>query len=406
MNDEARARLVYRVLVAGTLAGVALTPVLWGVGSRLFPMVPVFEWFGRFPGGIAVAVYVAMVLLLVGMMVFPQKRALTIAFLAVAVVLCLQDQMRWQPWLWQYGLAFAVFAAVPRPPDEKTWGCVLATLGLIAVGVYFWSGFHKIGAPFMEMYESELIAPWLPDADGFVRHSLIFLGRAVPYIEMVMAILLIFPRTRRIAVVLVWVMHLFIIVWLGPLGLKINSVVWPWNLCMMILVALLFWNSKASLIPFRKSTARPLAAVSVAVLLLSIVVPVFSIAGKWDRYLSFHLYSGHQQRMVIAFQPEAKQVIGDGYEAFAVPSINWAGLFEINVRQWALDELNVPPVDEDRVLLQVGKAFCESGINDQECFFYRDFPFRLRELGWDRHLPSEIRRTHRFGPFRYDYEPR
>ena len=67
-------------------------------------------------------------------------------------------------------------------------------------------------------------------------------GIVAPYLEMGLGLSLLFPRTRRVGVIGILVMHVLLLAMLGPWSLGWNSVVWPWNLAMVVLVPGLFWH--------------------------------------------------------------------------------------------------------------------------------------------------------------------
>jgi len=200
-------------------------------------------------------------------------------------------------------------------------------------------------------------------------------------------------------VVFACLMHAGILLWKGPLGDASNSVIWPWNACMIGLVILLF-PSKEALLPAKGSVWSPgLRAATAIIAILVLVMPLFSQFGKWPRYLSFHLYSGHQQRMLVGLLPAGPAKLGEGMRPYIRESAGWPGHSEIEGMTWAFDELNVPLVSEDDVILKVAKALvARGGLTDSDGFFYIDYPMLLNERGWRRYVPSEIETMEEFGP--------
>jgi hypothetical protein len=131
----------------------------------------------------------------------------------------------------------------------------------------------------------EDVFPWLlePFADKMpasIATLLPYLAFTPPAIEAGIGILLL-TRFRSVAVVLALAMHAFILLCIGPLGQDWNAVVWPWNLAMMALVVVLFWQAGDA--TFERILV-PRAPYQAAALLLFFfwVMPLFSFLGLWD----------------------------------------------------------------------------------------------------------------------------
>jgi len=78
--------------------------------------------------------------------------------------------------------------------------------------------------------------------------------------------------------------------------------VWPWNLTMIALVPCVFWKAdirlRELLTPGRTWIRRALFAGVV-------VLPALSLAGLWDTYSSFALYSGNPLNGSVVLTPAA-----------------------------------------------------------------------------------------------------
>jgi hypothetical protein len=193
-----------------------------------------------------------------------------------------------------------------------------------------------------------------------------------------MGIGLFFRRTWLPSMIVVWMTHVVILVLLGPVkGHISNSVVWPWNLVMMAMVVVLFYNSeKMSFTAIRK---KRLLLPFYEVLALMLIAPVLFYAGLWDRYLSFSLYAGHQKRYLVRipasslahFPPELADYIvypkaSDGHRVLS-PST------------WSTEELNVPLISEWRILRSFSRKLCANNKSGEPLSFYVDH----------RHLPKK-----------------
>ena len=94
-----------------------------------------------------------------------------------------------------------------------------------------------------------------------------------------MGLVLLRADTRRVGVITIVGMHVFLLIVLSPLALGWNSVVAPWNVAMIVLVPGLFWNSGAS--------AKELLTVGRIYWIPLLVLPLLSLVGLWDTNPSF-----------------------------------------------------------------------------------------------------------------------
>ena len=281
------------LILTGLLAGMALSLPLW-LSRRHFPLVPCFDWLPSFP-----APWDAVVLGLAVLPLFPalwREKWARLAWVSLGafLLLALQDQVRWQPWVYQYFLALAVwFSLNRRQPDAHA-----ALQRLMIVAVYLWSGLHKLGPGFRHLHDQAFATPLRGKFPAFLVEALAWIGPLVPWIEIALAIGLLVPIFRKASVAGILLMHGYIVwslVWVLALP---NTVVLPWNVCMMALVPLLFWRKHRVVWPsLATRPARPLTA---PLAFLLAVAPVLSEWEKWDRYLAFHLYSGKERRMVMS----------------------------------------------------------------------------------------------------------
>jgi hypothetical protein len=392
-----RAEWVRRICCLGMLLGMVLSWRVW-ISERVFPLAPVWDAMAGWPDVVASVLFVVALLLLVVMVFWPEGRcgirAVLAVWLALMLVLFLQDQMRWQPWAYQYVLCLAPFLFV-----ETNERALLLPLRVLFIATYLWGGIHKLGAPFARFYETTLAKDVLADGGETMRFLVLGMGATIPFAEILIGVLLIVPKSRRLGVLFACAMHAGILLWKGPLGDASNSVIWPWNACMIVLVILLFPKGGAML-PTKGMAGAPGLRIATAVIaILVCVMPGFSLVGKWPRYLSFHLYSGYQQRLLVGLMPSGMAKLGEAFQPAIRESANWPGYSEIEGMTWALDELNVPLVSEDGVILQMAKAIvARGGLTDDDGFFYFDYPMLLKERGWRRYVPSEIATMEEFGP--------
>jgi hypothetical protein len=202
------------------------------------------------------------------------------------------------------------------------------------------------------------------------------------------------PVVRQAGVVLAVGAHAYILFLVGPLGLDSNVVIWPWNLCMMMVVPLAFWQ--ISTFGWREMAVTPARFSTVALMVLVGIMPAFS-PGRWDGYLSFHLYSGQGPRVRLVVSDRAAEVLPAEVQAQLVPG-NGEGIQELGFKEWSYAELKVPFPAEERLILRVAKPFAELPYpRGSVVFFYYDHEFQLQERGWDMFSPREMMELQKLG---------
>lgn len=182
--------LILRIVVClFFVLGVSLSFKVWH-SDRIFPLLPVFDWIPS--SSIDFSKFLAMILsfgLLIG--AFVRSRSYFIGFFALLLFLLLQDQMRWQPWVYIY-VAFLVPFALWKRTDER----LLPYFQFLLIGVYLWSGAYKFGGSFIELTWDKMLRTILFIDDPSTRQSLHFLGYGIPIIEILIAAGLFFKIGR------------------------------------------------------------------------------------------------------------------------------------------------------------------------------------------------------------------
>ncbi|MDQ3833954.1 MAG: hypothetical protein M3315_10020 [Actinomycetota bacterium] len=349
------------ILALAFLNGFLLSVELWGV-SRTYPLTPVLESLPAVPPLLSQIWFVALLILLVAIVVIRRPRQYILAFVVLAGLLSLFDQSRWQPWFYQYLFMFVALALYPwRDQDPEKREAVLNICRLIVASTYFWSGLQKLNVNFVEDLFPWLVEPLVALLPGSTGELVRPLGITVPFIEAGIGIGLL-TRFRNVAVILALGMHVFILFCIGPLGYGWNTVVWPWNLAMMLFVVILFWqteNCSPGKILLPKTTIHGL------VLLLFGLMPLFSFFDLWDAYLSASLYSANTKSATIYVSEAEKNNLPKKIRDLALKS-EANGTNILSITDWSWEELNVPFYPESRVFRNVAKHVCSYVGNPSE----------------------------------------
>ncbi|MDB2657201.1 hypothetical protein N9Y60_04015 [Crocinitomicaceae bacterium] len=353
--------------------GISLSFKVWHT-DRLFPVLPVFDWIPSSSTDVSGFLAVILILsLLIG--AFVRSRNYFIGFFVLLLFLLLQDQLRWQPWVYIY-VAFLIPFALWKRTDER----LLPYFQFLLIGVYLWSGAYKFGGSFIELTWDKMLRTLLFIDDPGTRQSLHFLGYGIPIVEMLIAVGLFFKKTRHLAILFAVATHIIILIYV--ITNKQNSVIYPWNFAMIFLVVMCFYKAGNSMLDWAHlGSARRASVVPKKVklqiasgALFFVLMPALNPLGLWDNYMSFKLYSGTNGAFCVGLDKDQyKKVDPALYDYFwVVEKPN--GKYWIYVNLWALDELNVAFYPEERTFRKLAKSFCESGISEEKLEFviYKD----------------------------------
>jgi hypothetical protein len=332
------------VVAAGLMAGLLLSPKLW-VSTRIYPLTPVVQFLKPLPYPLDYAVYILLLALLAVTAAargLPSPRWWIAASVLLLAALCAQDQSRLQPWCYQYAFMLAALAFANTDTS-------LNVCRLIVAAIYFWSGAQKLNPYFA------------PGAFTWLAHPLaahfpalaIKTGYAAPFVEMACAIGLLTRRFRMPAIVGLIAMHAGILLAIGPLGHGFNTVVWPWNIAMVVFLLLLFRHSETR---GREILWGP-GRFQRLVLVLFGLAPALSFFNLWDSYLSAALYSGNKNQGAVYMSAGVAEHLPDEVDDDVSEEAD--GIDKLLVNDWSFDELNAPAYPEVRVYKNVARKLCE-----------------------------------------------
>lgn len=364
MTTVRRLTLLRYSIASAYLLGILLSARLWFTAGRTFPRVPIINGL---PGFVLAHDYLLSLLLFVALILSvlskrPARYLIAVGVLTLLLVCC--DQTRLQPWVYQYVIMLLVLAGRQSSPDEQATGSILAANQLVICALYFWSGVQKLNWSFgHEVVPGLIEAARVQLADPYLS----YLPKAsigIALCEALIGIGLLFRKTRPVAVLVALATHLVVLVLL--IVAARNSIVWPWNAAMILLVPMLFWRVDnpltKTLLSWRQSNL-PHHFVKVVIVICGLA-PALSFAGYWDMYLSAALYSGNT--------PVAVVRIGAG-ERDRLPLTAQRQVFATShgdlmlpFYEWSMAELNVPPYPETRVYRQLARQLCSSEASHEQ----------------------------------------
>ncbi|MCB0333318.1 MAG: hypothetical protein KDD55_07450 [Bdellovibrionales bacterium] len=345
--------IVHHVALAGLLCGLLLSVPLW-VGERFFPKIPIVS-FGALPDTVEWILFLFLFVFILLAFLRPFVPWTLISIPSLLAVFFVFDQNRLNASLYFYFALFVVLANASllemSAAQERQ---IRNTLRLCVVGVYLWSGLHKISIAFVASMFPWFLEPLLPEK---LINDFAVLGVFVPFLEAGFALCLWSLRWRRLGVVLALAMHLFILSSLGPLGHHYNEIVWPWNLVMCSLVTVLFFksNDRDGLLEVLRSG---IPRMHVIVVLFFLILPGLHLVGHWDTYPSFSLYTPNAVP-VLRMSEDVRVSFPPKLTPFLHPDREGSSLYTISLIYWSEDELGTPLYPEERVYLKVFRALCQ-----------------------------------------------
>jgi hypothetical protein len=273
------------------------------------------------------------------------------AFISLGLLILL-DQMRLQPWVYQYLIMLLVLSLAHNQQHSRN--VTISLVQLLVAALYFWSGAQKLNYSFHQEVLPQLLGGIKTD-----QRTLLALGIIIALIEMGIGLGLLVKRPRRLSLWFAIAMHILIPSLL--VALRINSIVWPWNLSMIAVLLILFHKNDNSLRDAFVSRGTARIHLARTVVLLVITLPLLSFFGWWDLSLSGSLYSGLPPVGVLRVDPSGIEALGEkARQQLFVTSRNEQML---PFYEWSIAELNVPPYSEERVFKQLAREMCRRAGN-------------------------------------------
>ena len=348
-----------RVWACFGLALFATTWKLW-TPQNLYPQVPVFEVLVNAP---VMVDWLALGLIFCSLALLAfqprldnvRSRWLITVFAVSLCVSFLLDQHRLQPWAWHW-FVFATIFTLASFRDAMFW------LRWIVISVYVYSAISKLDYQFTHSVGLEMLHA-MADliAVSLVNHSPESLSRFVlllPLVELLTGIGLVFAATRIACGWLAVLLHVGLLLILGPWGLNHQSPVLIWNAFFIFQTYWLFIRraSTESSNQTGCSNQSKLTRVAAVVALLVILFPATCSFGGCDHWLAWELYAPRSSRVTVELPGAAIDQLPCSAAKYTKNSQWMPGVVELDLARWSLGELGVPVYPNARFQLGVARA--------------------------------------------------
>ena len=353
LDTETRLRYLRTSIVVAFLGGILFSHKLWFGAGRSFPRSPIAS---SLPDTFSLLEFLLSPLLLI-LLVFIAVRKKPTRFIVVTLtllaLLVFLDQTRLQPWVYQYSILLGILAFHGRSPSMTS--TTLAACQLAVAAQYVWSGIQKLNWSFAHKIVPDILALTGISLPQSMLRLLPLLAIVVALAEASIGVALLFRRTRSVGVIVAVGMHLVLL--LVMITSNRNSVIWPWNVAMIVIVGVLFWRAEGYSTRWLSRASYPLRAM----LAIYCLAPVLSFAGWWDLYLSSALYSGNTPNVAVRINEEVRERLSPETRQLVFSSK--AGELILPIYEWSMSDLNVPQYPEVRVYKELGRFVCRVGGN-------------------------------------------
>lgn len=363
--------LLIKITSLAWLIGKLITWKAW-ISDRIFPVIPVLDFLPEFSNAFHLFLFSCSLLGLAFCFFFPKRKYIFVAFLIVEIFSCFLDQMRWQPWEYQYILIFLFYLSYKKGTQQ-----LLQLSAFTLCFIYIFSGLHKFNGGFLHLIWKTLILEKFFHLDkNLIATSWIhYSGLMLAIIEFSLGFSLLLLPKKKIAAVLLILMHVILLIILGPFGLNYNPSVWPWNVALMSFLFILFCSGEE----VRFNSFFFQQKINRAVILLVGVLPILSFIGYWDSFLSFKVYPGNSRLLVFCTKnleeyPELKKF--ETKNKF-MKNKNGASIF---LGKMAISELQVAIYPEERTFIKIKREWNKKFPNEENVFFISDYPYKFENI--------------------------
>lgn len=345
---------IYFILMIGFLASMTISYNAWFALTD-FPTVSFWAFevpfyvFQSLSGILATLVFIQPFAF--------SSRLIPRAIILIMFLLFVLNQTLVQPWAWMYFLMIWLLSPFARYHYQyKELAPLLRGFQVLMALIYIASGALKIHPEFGSWTLPYILQPitnffwqFKDELEGFFLF--------VPYFEIVFGASLLLPQIARFSRFGLIAMHLAILGLLGPLGLNNNTVVWPWNIQMILLLLVVFPHG------FRKVEVFPIRFLIYKkpinyVIGLVLIAAGLHFASLGNAYLAFDLYSGRTAYPQISLTKNELKRIPKSIDRFTYAE---GDSIYVNYFLWGYETLNIPPcpapwcdeVFEDKIINRV-----------------------------------------------------
>lgn len=362
-----------RLLAVGQLALIAATWPLW-VSTTAYPRVPLIRLAGR---GAASTEWLLLTLLLCSLVLMMVSAKQTLNRTACVVMglatlaLILLDQHRLQPWAWQFVILSFVLAAADERHGVLCWRWLV-------ISIYFWSALSKIDVGFGATHGYFLLQGLCQSLglsallDAWPRKFVAQIPVLMPICELLVSFGLAIPRTRRWALVAAALMHVGLLLALGPFGHGHQAGVLIWNVFFLVQNAFLFsrvaersLTEMCSQIGLQQEATHPARfkrvgnGLATIIIIAAILWPSVESLGYCDHWPAWAVYASRPERVTVSLHSSEISKIPPPLQSYLETEWGVDEWYRFRIDRWSLDAVYAPIYPQDRFQVGVALALCQ-----------------------------------------------
>ncbi len=373
-DDASASHLALWLARSWAVAGLLLFAATWRLWTpqTVYPQVPLVRAAGLLPTWCQWVALGVLAVSLVGVLCCHRVsvgRGFAIAFAVTVTLMVCVDQHRLQPWTYQLFLLAWILST--RSARRE-----LGLSRLLLIGIYFYSAFSKFDYVFLHTLGQQFLSTLLDrvhlSPDAWRPAARICLAGVFPCGELLVAVGLLLPRTRRTAAVAGIVMHVAMLLILGPWGLDHHNAVLIWNLFFIMQNWILFLNlrlraptgpgpSESAIEPM---TIGPWSRVVTWIVWVAVLLPLLEPWGWLDHWPAWQLYAPRNSRVLLYIDEADAARLPSALQPF-LGATTFDSRRRLDIDRWSLDELSVPIYPQDRFQLGVALAVIKESRLDR-----------------------------------------
>ncbi len=339
LYNKIKASLFLKITCFCWLLAKLLSWRIWTT-NRLLPTAPVFAWLNYVPFVVHVILFMVSISLM-GILVFKTNKHLLMGLLLTEGALCLLDLNRLLPWEYFYCfIAFSFLVNYNRPKR------ITPIIIFLLASTYFYSGLCKLNVGFIDtVWSNMILKSFFKISAHVVQQSwLQHIGYLLGVAELLAGVGLLFAKTRTKAAIVLILTHIFILLLLGPFVFRGYTLLWPWNMLMILFLTIIIVKRVEHISILQSLTM----GWNKLILLCWGILPVLSFWGYWDYNLSSNLFSANLPRMMICIKDTAKCKSLSRFCSKRDMKNTCNGLAKIDIQVWAIAETGVSAYPEVR----------------------------------------------------------
>lgn len=383
---------------------IASTWRLWFTTSD-FPAVPFVSFLVLVPrsvdpilsGVLVSSLLVDVFLIVAGIVsstVLPYRvcvvRVCDLLIVVTAAGLILLNQHCLQPWMYHFLLLTPLLwqqsppvsgVGISRDEDSiqnqsPDFFSKRAVLWLTA-SIYVWSAWSKLDMSFLQSHGPKFVDA-ICDVIGlstrfWTDRTWQIVAAALPIGELAIGIALLSNRTRKVALAISVVMHLLLVLAVGPWGLNHRAGVLLWNSFFIIQNLVLLratWNRDAAAglagsdcIDGESAAGKGSVVTErwVAILILTIagLFPALRFVGYCDTWPAWAVYASSPARVLVQIRDDSVDQLPESLQKFVEPRQINDGWSWLRIDVWSLDATGTPIYPQDRFQLGVARSVAQ-----------------------------------------------